>query len=240
MIPRLIIALKAEAEEEKKKQEDALHPSEAEHPVPSREPSPNVPVTVAAADEDPRRVDFAASPQILVHPSRTAKGGKFSCSLVSLSVLLDYRVEDTKVFCQHESVNELLLNIFIRHFQEHTFEVSLFSELFNEMLMRDFGKLVYRSILNDSLKNEKKEKCSPCSSGLLLLAYCYFDLTHCNYITIRDLEDLFLTLGMQLSRAQVRKLLQKVVTDDMLRYRKLIERSGSPMKDEDESNFGTA
>lgn len=98
LIPRLIIALKAEAQEEKKKQEDALHPSEAEHPVPSREPSPNVPVVVAAADEDPRRVDFAASPQILVHPSRTAKGGKFSCSLVSLSVLLDYRVEDTKVF----------------------------------------------------------------------------------------------------------------------------------------------
>lgn len=110
--------------------------------------------------------------------------------------------------------------------------MSLFSELFNEMLMRDFGKLVYRSILNDSLKNEKKEKCSP---GLLLLAYCYFDLTHCNYITVRDLEDLFLTLGMQLSRAQVRKLLQKVVADDTLRYRKLIERAGLPMKVEDES-----
>lgn len=136
-----------------------------------------------------------------------------------------------------QSRTDLHLLLLIR--QEHTFEVSLFSELFNEMLMRDFGMLVYRSIVNDSLrkdrkdKKEKKEK-KTYKSPLLLLAFCYFDLSHCNYIANKDLEDLLLTLGMQLSRAQVRKLLQKVVSDDTLRYRKLIERADSPVKEEEE------
>jgi len=44
------------------------------------------------------------SPCIVVHPSATAKGGKFDCSVMSLSLLLDYRPEDNK---------------------EHSFEVSL-------------------------------------------------------------------------------------------------------------------
>ena len=44
-------------------------------------------------------------PSIVVHPSVTAKSGKFDCAVMSLSVLLDYRPEDNK---------------------EHTFEVSSF------------------------------------------------------------------------------------------------------------------
>ena len=44
---------------------------------------------------------------------------------MSLSVLLDYRTEDNK---------------------EGTFEVSLFAELFNEMMMRDSGYQIYRAI----------------------------------------------------------------------------------------------
>lgn len=181
LVPRLTIALKGEAEEEKRKRDEVT----GEEDQPSREESPTV-------EESEKRLDFVATPQILVHPSRTAKGGKFSCSLVSLSVLLDYRPEDTK---------------------EHTFEVSLFSELFNEMLMRDFGALVYRSVTNESLRKEKrdedgekkkkKEKKLGGNNAPLLLAYCYFDLSHCNYIASKDLEDLFLTLGLQLSRAQV-------------------------------------
>lgn len=78
--------------------------------------------------------------------------------------------------------------------------------------MRDFGMLVYRSVKkdkrdkkedDDSDKKKKKEK--KLSFSPLLLAYCYFDLSHCNYIASKDLEDLFLTLGLQLSRAQVTK-----------------------------------
>lgn len=134
--------------------------------------------------------------------------------------------------------------------------------------MRDFGALVYRSVINessrkekrdkkedeDSEKKRKKEKKLGGNNAPLLLAYCYFDLSHCNYIASKDLEDLFLTLGLQLSRAQVnrtssfrqhfvfidycvfqvRKLLQKVVTDDSLRYKKLVERAVSPSKEEDD------
>lgn len=44
---------------------------------------------------------------------------------MSLSILLDYRPEDTK---------------------KNSFEVSLFAELFNEMLMRDFGFNIYKAL----------------------------------------------------------------------------------------------
>lgn len=96
--------------------------------------------------------------------------------------------------------------------------MSLFSEVFNEMLMRDFGALVYRSVMNEALRKDKKkdadeenEKKKAMKEARLmihtnvppLLAYSYFDLSHCNYIASKDLEDLFLTLGLQLSRAQV-------------------------------------
>lgn len=44
-----------------------------------------------------KRYALPESSHIIVHPSRTAKSGKFDCTLMSLSVLLDYRPEDTKV-----------------------------------------------------------------------------------------------------------------------------------------------
>ena len=43
-----------------------------------------------------RRYKLPEKPHIIVHPSKTAKAGKFDCTLMSLSVLLDYRPEDTK------------------------------------------------------------------------------------------------------------------------------------------------
>ncbi|CAJ0964723.1 unnamed protein product [Ranitomeya imitator] len=76
-------------------------------------------------------------PAIIVHPNWSAKNGKFDCSIMSLSVLLDYRIEDNK---------------------EHSFEVSLFAELFNEMLQRDFGVRIYRELLALPERDEKKEK----------------------------------------------------------------------------------
>lgn len=63
----------------------------------------------------------------------------------------------------------------------------------------------------------------------LLLSFVYFDQTHCGYIFDKDIEELIYTLGLNLSRAQVRKLVQKVVTRDSLHYRKLTDK----MKDED-------
>lgn len=86
-----------------------------------------------------KRYTLPESSHIIVHPSKTAKSGKFDCTVMSLSVLLDYRPEDTK---------------------EHSFEVSLFAELFNEMLMRDFGFCIYRSlsILPEKPKEKEEDK----------------------------------------------------------------------------------
>eukprot|EP00061_Rhincodon_typus_P018451 g47623.t1 len=84
-----------------------------------------------------RRYILPDEPSIIVHPNWTAKGGKFDCSVMSLSVLLDYRLEDNK---------------------EHSFEVSLFAELFNEMLQRDFGYRIYKALVTVPEKDDKKEK----------------------------------------------------------------------------------
>ncbi|XP_060523874.1 cell division cycle and apoptosis regulator protein 1-like [Cylas formicarius] len=199
------------------------------------------------------------TPHLLVHPSKTAKSGKFDCTVMSLSLLLDYRPEDTK---------------------EHSFEVSLFAELFNEMLMRDFGFNIVRALndLPDKPKEEekrrkrgddkkkdedakdqksedgdnkrrhsddsgneddaddKKKKEQQRSQKLytrdkrLLLSFVYFDQTHCGYIFDKDVEELIYTLGLRMSRAQVKKLIGKVIARDSLHYRKLTDR---PREDEE-------
>lgn len=76
---------------------------------------------------------------ILIHPNTKYKSGKFDCSVMSLSVLLDYRIDDNK---------------------EGTFEVSLFAEVFNEMLMRDSSFKIYKAIVQapEKDKTEKKDK----------------------------------------------------------------------------------
>ena len=92
------------------------------------------------------------SPQIIVHPSNKAKAGKFDCQLFSLSSLLDYRKDDNK---------------------ETTFEVSLFAESFNEMLIRDFAFLIYKSLLTNecekiafkSVNNLKRKNTAAASSS---------------------------------------------------------------------------
>jgi hypothetical protein len=86
-----------------------------------------------------KKYTLPTGPHIVVHPNRTAKSGKFDCTVMSLSLLLDYRPEDTK---------------------EHSFEVSLFAELFNEMLLRDFGFNIYKALalLPEKVKEEKKEE----------------------------------------------------------------------------------
>uniref|UniRef100_A0A672S3B7 Cell division cycle and apoptosis regulator protein 1 n=1 Tax=Sinocyclocheilus grahami TaxID=75366 RepID=A0A672S3B7_SINGR len=84
-----------------------------------------------------KRYVLPDEPTIIVHPNWAAKNGKFACSIMSLSVLLDYRLEDNK---------------------EHSFEVSLFAELFNEMLQRDFGYRIYKAMASLSSKDERKDK----------------------------------------------------------------------------------
>lgn len=219
----------------------------------------------------------------------------------SLSVLLDYRSEDTK---------------------KHCFEVALFAELFNEMLIRDFGFNIYKVLYampeptesatveetksrrdnddepkekrhrtdsksskrdesadkskSDGVDKEKDSKSSAAAAGSssagkdsksrdkdrdrekdrekdkdkdkehrrertsrreqednsddersvdgkkreikkmvtvdpdLLLSFIYFDQTYCGYIFSNHLEELFYALGLRLSRADAKKIINKV------------------------------
>uniref|UniRef100_A0A0A9XIZ5 Cell division cycle and apoptosis regulator protein 1 n=1 Tax=Lygus hesperus TaxID=30085 RepID=A0A0A9XIZ5_LYGHE len=85
-----------------------------------------------------KRYRLPENPHIIVHPNRVHKSGKYDCTVTSLSSLLGYRIDDSK---------------------EHSFEVSLFAEAFNEMLMRDFGFTVYKSLVEapEKPKEEKKD-----------------------------------------------------------------------------------
>lgn len=189
-----------------------------------------------------RRYTLPDTPEIIVHPSKTAKGGKFDCNLMTLSVLLDYGLDDSK---------------------EHSFEVFLFAELFNEMLMRDFGYNIYKALYalperkeeeakenkkdvkdlksTDSSENNNKKRddvskddqSSSADAQLkkrerkkqitfnpeLLLSFAYFDQTLCGYVLCKDLEDLLSTIGLSLCKSQIRKVVKKGAVTDSLYYR---------------------
>ncbi|KAM4636320.1 cell division cycle and apoptosis regulator protein 1 isoform 2-T2 [Discoglossus pictus] len=268
-----------------------------------------------------KRYMLPADPAIIVHPNWAAKNGKFDCSIMSLSVLLDYRIEDNK---------------------EHSFEVSLFAELFNEMLQRDFGVRIYKELLalpekdekkekekkvkkeekrekkdekeedveepkpkrrkssddkmkmeereerkkedrkkddyrdEDDLEDENHEEYEPIGAEEddgdyedrgedddddssnkdkredkrdgsryskerlskdkekdkkqmvtvnrdLLMAFVYFDQSHCGYLLEKDLEEILYTLGLHLSRAQVKKIFNKILLKESCFYRKLTD-----------------
>ncbi|XP_011867512.1 PREDICTED: cell division cycle and apoptosis regulator protein 1-like isoform X2 [Vollenhovia emeryi] len=320
LLARLLKAVKSEQAKEEGRQDEADENEEDVSP-PSKEEDEKKFRDNKDHDEDKRklyerertvlekRYTLPDSSHIIVHPSRMAKSGKFDCTVMSLSVLLDYRPEDTK---------------------EHSFEVSLFAELFNEMLMRDYGFRIYRSLSSlpektkekdedkkkdkkddkrddkkddkrkedekksskkdekrddkkrEDAKDKKDDKDAKCKvddkdrekeknddedededdesddddsvkdgrrdkdkdgkkrktklythDPYLLLSFVYFDQTHCGYIFDKDIEELIYTLGLNLSRAQVRKLVQKVVTRDSLHYRKLTDKSKEDdLKDE--------
>ena len=174
----------------------------------------------------------------------------------SLSVLLDYRTDDNK---------------------EGTFEVSLFAELFNEMMTRDSAFKIYEALANatekpkeDKKKEEKKEdkkeekpaEVEEVSKGgeatetksdeptedkteenreasveiteekekvvitknkKLLFGCSYFDLSHCGYIECKDVEDILLTLELELSRAEIKKIANKLASKDQVNYRTLTD-----------------
>lgn len=88
-----------------------------------------------------KRYRLPENPQILCHPIQQTSIDKFTCEVRSLSILLDYRPEDTKKSC---------------------FEVSLFAELFNEMLMRDFGFNIYKVLYSmpepEQSEHDSKER----------------------------------------------------------------------------------
>lgn len=54
------------------------------------------------------KYELPTTPHIIVHPSPTAKGGKFSCNIATLSLLLDYRITDNKEHSFEVSFNFFL------------------------------------------------------------------------------------------------------------------------------------
>ncbi|XP_078095821.1 cell division cycle and apoptosis regulator protein 1-like isoform X2 [Mustelus asterias] len=57
----------------------------------------------------------------------------------------------------------------------------------------------------------------------LLLAFIYFDRNLCSYILEKDLEQILSTLGLHLSRVQIKQLLKKVCSQNMCLYRTLTD-----------------
>lgn len=318
-----------ESKEPEKPEIKAPEEEEPSHPEDDREEEERKRQEELERQRRERRYVLPDEPTILVHPNWAAKNGKFDCSVMSLSVLLDYRLEDNK---------------------EHSFEVSLFAELFNEMLQRDFGYRIYKALAALPAKDEKKEKEKKAKKEVekreikkekeeeneepaakktkeddekrkydekavkkedsrdeeeneddrstanaeeydpmeaedaddddddddkddddsndrdrkdhkddrksskersskdkekqqmvthnkeLLMAFVYFDQSHCGYLMERDLEEILYTLGLHLSRAQIKKLLNKPVVRETCYYRRLTDRG----KDEPAPSFNEA
>uniref|UniRef100_UPI00398E5C7D cell division cycle and apoptosis regulator protein 1 n=1 Tax=Pristiophorus japonicus TaxID=55135 RepID=UPI00398E5C7D len=341
LIARLTKQLKTEAEKEEQKESEKSEREDDEEEDKRSEDDKEEEERKHQEEVDRQRRErhyvLPDESSIIVHPNWTAKGGKFDCSVMSLSVLLDYRLEDNK---------------------EHSFEVSLFAELFNEMLQRDFGYRIYKALVTlpdkedkkekdkkdrkeEKKENEKKEKkeekdeesnepktkrrksgdekdkkeerdgrkkeekdkdekslrkrddskedeemedgtnqddYDPLDAedaededdedrdeddngrdrkddrreGMrnsrestskdkekkqlfthnkdLLLAFVYFDQSYCGYLLEKDLEEIIYTLGLHLSRAQVKKFISKVVLRDSCQYRKLTDGSKDEVK----------
>lgn len=76
-----------------------------------------------------RRYSLPKNPRLLIYPSASAKNGNFDCVTMTLALLRDYRIIDKK---------------------EDTFEVSLFSELFHEMMQRDFAFRIFQEIVTEA------------------------------------------------------------------------------------------
>ncbi|KAG8000122.1 Cell division cycle and apoptosis regulator protein 1 [Nibea albiflora] len=83
---------------------------------------------------------------------------------------------------------------------------------------------------------DKEKKQMVTHNKELLMAFVYFDQSHCGYLLERDLEEILYTLGLHLSRAQIKKLLNKPVVRESCYYRKLTDRG----KDEPAPTFNEA
>lgn len=53
----------------------------------------------------------------------------------------------------------------------------------------------------------------------LLLSLVYFDTSRCGYIVKKDLQNLFMSLGLRLSRSQIRTILEKVCVKENFTYK---------------------
>lgn len=182
------------------------------------------------------------TPHIIVHPSPTFKQNKFDCQLVSLSHLLDYRKDDNKecsfeVFLFAECFHEMLLRDNAFHVYKHLLGLREYSDKTNaggkRKLSEDDTSLDAKKTKTDeenSKKNEEQKQDKTFRSKTLfpelLFSFTYIDSNRANYISDKDLEDLFYLIGLNLSRSKCKALLKKLnIRDGLLNYRALTDRS---------------
>merc|ERR1712029_994922 len=136
--------------------------------------------------------------------------------------------------------------------KENTFEVSLFAELFNEMLMRYSGFKLYKAIcvsaeksvetLDKSKTDENEKKSEEAKESdekkpeekktevekpkTKVLTKDRDLLLACSYFETKDLEDILTTMNLSLSRAQIKKLVTKVTNgkDQQVNYRQFTDK----------------
>ncbi|TGZ59058.1 hypothetical protein CRM22_009289 [Opisthorchis felineus] len=248
LVARLQAALddekKADAPEESKTVEDTKAeetPAKPTTPTQSKDESKDL------SEKERRRLErlyrLNDKPAIIIHPNKSARGGRFDCHRVSLFSLLDYRTEEQK---------------------EQNFEVSLFAEQFHEMLQRDCAFTIFKAINDAPEKEHKSEQDGKLENGIedeeekepdvkrrrnegpgsiehegdepkvrrlrrttqpdLLFAFSYYDLGHSGYIREHDLAEILHLLGLRYSKAQMRRLVTKVVTRrDHVQYHQLTD-----------------
>lgn len=232
----LVSRLQAALDEEKKSDTgDSNKPTEAEE-KPAKPTSPSTPPKEESKDmpeKDRRRLErlyrLNEKPSIIVHPNKHARGGRFDCHRVSLFSLLDYRTEEQK------EIN-FEVSLFAEEFHEMLQRDCAFAifKAINDAPEKDHkseqdGK--YEGLENgvdeDEEPDSKRRKTESQSvedgdEGKvrrlrrtvhpdLLFAFTYYDFGRSGYIREHDLCEILHLLGLRYSKAQMRKLVSKVV-----------------------------
>ncbi|KAM3721102.1 Cell division cycle and apoptosis regulator protein [Dirofilaria immitis] len=189
---------------------------------------------------------------ILVYPNRVTKGGKFDCKIVSLHTMLDYRIEDNKehsfeLAVMAECINEMFdrSQAFIAY---KTLNCAMDKE--SEKKRREEAKLaeigsteeISESARSDKIEKSEEEKKKEDEKReeeqrkflaearkpiiidrIVFQAFAYFDQNLCGYILEKDFEEILYSIGLNISRAQVQKLLKRYLSRDRISYRYLTD-----------------
>ncbi|VDK62312.1 unnamed protein product [Onchocerca ochengi] len=189
---------------------------------------------------------------ILVYPNRVAKGGKFDCKIVSLHTMLDYRAEDNKehsfeLAVMAECIGEMLdrsqafvayktLSCAIdKESEKKRREEAKLAEIVGteETTESTKGDKIEKSEEEKKKEDEKKEEeqrkfLSEARKPIIIdravfQAFAYFDQNLCGYILEKDFEEILYSIGLNISRAQVQKLLKRYLSRDRISYRYLTD-----------------
>ncbi|KAF5395857.1 Cell division cycle and apoptosis regulator protein 1 [Paragonimus heterotremus] len=248
LVARLQAALNEEKKADAAEENKAVSEAKAEE-APAKPTSP----TTQSKDEskelsekERRRLErlyrLNEKPSIIVHPNKNARGGRFDCHRVSLFSLLDYRTEDQKehnfeVSLFAEQFHEMLQRdcafaIFkaINDAPEKEHKSEQDGKVENGLNEDDDQEPDIKRRRNDSqlVADESDEpkvrRLRRTVRPDLLFAFTYYDLGHAGYIREHDLCEILHLLGLRYSRAQMRRLVAKVVTRrDHVQYQQLTD-----------------